>query len=153
MKNLSAVTLTSVNSFWVVLLTPAINCRLFGYFWLVSMTHRVKNVIAGVHDTSDKMLWRQRSVLSEKLCTAWKDQGRRLRRQPLGHQNYFKPKRRYLGLVSRALRVPFGFGGLRGLWSGCVGCLWMRLFMAVPMKLSAAESDFGGRRYRRFGLS
>ncbi len=34
----------------------------------------------------------------------------------------------------------------------CVGCLWTRLFMAVRMKLSAAVSDFGGRRYRHFGL-
>ncbi len=25
------------------------------------------------------------------------------------------------------------FGGLRGLWWGCVGCLWMHLFMAVPV--------------------
>ncbi len=32
------------------------------------------------------------------------------------------------------------------------GRLWARLFMAVRMKLLAAMSDFGGRRYRRFGL-
>ncbi len=25
----------------------------------------------------------------------------------------------------------FSFGGLRGLWSRCVGCFWMQLFMAV----------------------
>jgi hypothetical protein len=31
-----------------------------------------------------------------------------------------------------------------------VGCLWMQLFMAVPMTPSAAVADFGGRRYRRF---
>ncbi len=37
------------------LLTLAINSRLFGYFWLVSTTQRVKNVIAGVNDTSDKL--------------------------------------------------------------------------------------------------
>jgi hypothetical protein len=42
------------------------------------------------------------------------------------------------------------FGGLRGLWSGCVGYLWMHLFMAVPMTPSAAMSDIGGRRCRRF---
>ncbi len=35
------------------------------------------------------------------------------------------------------------FGGLRGLLSRCVGCLWMQLFMA-------AVSVFGGRRYHRF---
>ncbi len=44
----------------------------------------------------------------------------------------------------------FSFGGLRGLWSRCVGCIWMQLFMAVPMAPSAAVADFGGRRYRRF---
>ncbi len=44
----------------------------------------------------------------------------------------------------------FSFGGLRGLWLGCVGCLWMQLFMAVPMTPSAAVSDFGGRRYHLF---
>ncbi len=42
------------------------------------------------------------------------------------------------------------FCGLRGLWSGCVGCPWMHLFMAVPMIPSAAMSDVGGWRYRRF---
>ncbi len=35
------------------------------------------------------------------------------------------------------------FGGLRGLWSGCVWYLWMHLFMAVPMTPSAAMSDIG----------
>ena len=44
----------------------------------------------------------------------------------------------------------FSFGGLRGLWSRCVGCFWMQLFMAVPMTPSAAVADFGGRRNRRF---
>jgi hypothetical protein len=37
-------------------------------------------------------------------------------------------------------------------WLGCVGCLWTRLFIAVRMKLSAAVSNFGGWRFRRFGL-
>jgi hypothetical protein len=37
-----------------VSLTPAINFRLFGYFWLVSTTPG-KNVIAGVDDTGDKL--------------------------------------------------------------------------------------------------
>ncbi len=44
----------------------------------------------------------------------------------------------------------FSFGGLRGLWSRCMGYFWMQLFMAVPMTPSAAVADFGGRRYRRF---
>ncbi len=44
----------------------------------------------------------------------------------------------------------FSFDGLRGLWSRCVGCFWMQLFMAVPMTPSAAVADFGGQRYRRF---
>ncbi len=42
------------------------------------------------------------------------------------------------------------FGGLRGLWSGCVGYLWMHLFMAVPTTPSAAMSDIGGRWCHRF---
>ncbi len=45
-------------------------------------------------------------------------------------------------LDKRPLRPPklfqtktsiFSFGCLRGLWSGWVGCLWMQLFMAVPI--------------------
>ncbi len=32
----------------------------------------------------------------------------------------------------------FSFGGLRGLWSRCVECVWMQLFMAVKMTSSAA---------------
>jgi hypothetical protein len=50
-KNLSAVSLTPVNSFLTV--TPVINFRLFGYFRPVSTTPG-KNVIGGVNDTSDK---------------------------------------------------------------------------------------------------
>ncbi len=44
----------------------------------------------------------------------------------------------------------FSFGSLRGLWSRRVDCLWMQLFMAVPMTPSAAVADFGSRRYCRF---
>ncbi len=44
----------------------------------------------------------------------------------------------------------FCFGGLRGLWSGCLGCLWMHLFMAILMTPSATSSDIGSRIYRRF---
>ncbi len=36
---------------------------------------------------------------------------------------------------------------LMGLLSGCVGCLWMRLFMVDPMTPSAVASDPGGWRY------
>jgi hypothetical protein len=46
-----------------------------------------------------------------------------------------------------AFLVWISFGGLGALESGCVGCLWTRFFMAVQMKLSAAVSDFGGRRF------
>jgi hypothetical protein len=63
-------------------------------------------------------------------------------------------------LDQRPLRPPkllqtkpilFSFGGLRGLWSRCAGCLlWMQLFMAVPMTPSAAMSDIDDRRFRRF---
>jgi hypothetical protein len=51
--------------------------------------------------------------------------------------------------VARAIAVLVlnSFGGLMGLKSGRLGCLWMRLFMVVPMTPSAAASDPGGRRY------
>jgi hypothetical protein len=51
--NLSAVSLTPVNSFLAVSLTPAINVRLFGYFLPVSTTPG-SNFIAGVNDTAEK---------------------------------------------------------------------------------------------------
>ncbi len=46
--------------------------------------------------------------------------------------------------------VKSSFGGLRDLWSGCLGCLWIYLFMAVLMTPSATSSDIGGRSYCRF---
>ncbi len=46
--------------------------------------------------------------------------------------------------------VKSSFGGLRGLWSGGVGCLWIHLFMVVLSTPLAASSDIGGRRYCRF---
>ncbi len=46
--------------------------------------------------------------------------------------------------------VKSSFGGLRGLWSGCLGCLWMHIFMAVLMTPSATSFDIAGRKYRRF---
>jgi hypothetical protein len=46
--------------------------------------------------------------------------------------------------------VKSSFGGLNGLWSGCLGCLWMHLFKAVLMTPSATSSDIGGRRCCRF---
>ncbi len=45
--------------------------------------------------------------------------------------------------------VKSSFGGLRGLWPGCLKCLWMHLFKTVPMVLLAAMSDIGGRIYHR----
>ncbi len=45
--------------------------------------------------------------------------------------------------------VKSSFGGLRGLWSGSLRCLWMHLFKPVPMILPAAMSDIGGRIYHR----
>jgi hypothetical protein len=45
--------------------------------------------------------------------------------------------------------VKSSFGGLRGLWSGCLGCLWMHLFKPVPMIPSAAMSDIGSQIYHR----
>ncbi len=58
-------------------------------------------------------------------------------RDPWGSQNYFKPKRRYLVLAA----------------PGASGCLWMQLFMAVPMTPSVAVSHFGGWRYSITDLS
>ncbi len=142
-----------MNSFWVVLLTPAaINFRFFGYFWLVSMTPG-KNVIAGFNDTSDKLLWREKTAIYPVASHT-------LIRGPWGlwgTKTYFKPKRRYLGLVSRAFRVPFGFGSLRDLWSGCVyGCAFSWRFQwnyRRPSPTSAAGdiavlvwTSFGGLR-------
>ncbi len=42
------------------------------------------------------------------------------------------------------------FCGLRGILSSCIECLWMQLFMAIPMTPSAAMSDFIRRKYLRF---
>ncbi len=86
-----------MNRFSAVSLTPAINFRLFGYFWPVSLTLG-KNVFAGVNDTAkklftgvnkpainclpvsttppinfsgnNKLYWWQRFVLSAKLSPA-----------------------------------------------------------------------------------
>ena len=52
--------------------------------------------------------------------------------------------------LNNAVLVWSSFGGPRGLWSRYMGCLWMQLFMAVPMTPLAAVSDIDGRRYRRF---
>ncbi len=43
--------------------------------------------------------------------------------------------------------VKSSFAGLRGLSSGSLRFLWMHLFKPVPMILSAAMSDIGGRIY------
>ncbi len=51
---------------------------------------------------------------------------------------------------NNAVLVWSSFGGLRGLWPRWVRCLWIQLFIAVPMTSSAAVSDIDGRRYRRF---
>ena len=61
-----------------------------------------------------------------------------------------RPRPPILSLEQPWKRAKAPFGGLRDLWSRCVGCFWMQLFMAVPMTPSAAVADFGGRRYRRF---
>ncbi len=67
---LSAVSLTRVNNFSAVSLTPAINVRLFGYFWPVS-------TIPGTqfYRWCHWRLWWQRSVLSAKMRTTWQEQG------------------------------------------------------------------------------
>ncbi len=46
--------------------------------------------------------------------------------------------------LNNAVLVCSSFGGLRGL-RACEGPL--RLFVAVPMTISAAVADFGGRSY------
>ncbi len=45
------------------------------------------------------------------------------------------------------------FGDLGGLWSGSLRCLCMHLFKPVPMLLSAAMSDIGGRIYHRLFMA
>ncbi len=146
-KNLSAVSLTPVKNFSS--LTLAINFRLFGYFWPLSTTLG-KNVITGVIDTGgklfagvndstdDKLYWWQRSALAAKLSPA----------AEVGHGPDQRPRRP--PKLRQAKMALFSFGGLKGLWSRCVGCLWMQLFMVVPMTPMAAVADFGGQRYRRF---
>ncbi len=152
-KNLSTVSLTPVNNFSAVSLIPAINFRLFGYFWPVSKTPG-KNVITGVIDTGDKLFagvndstgdklyWWQRSALAEVIGHSHENAQR--------HLTYPDQRPRRPPKLLQTKMALFSFGGLRGLWSRCVGCFWMQLFMAVPMTPSAAVADFGGQRYRRF---
>jgi hypothetical protein len=172
-KNLSAVLLTPVNNFSAVSLTPTINFSLFGYFWLVSTTPWI-NVIAGVNDTADKLFTGVNDT-GDKLFASVNDTADKVfhRRPPKlataaegghGRQNchwnsHEKAQEHLTHSDHRPQRPPkllqtkaalFIFGGPRGLWSRCVGCLWMQLFMAVPMTPSAAVANFGGRRYRRF---
>jgi hypothetical protein len=49
--------------------------------------------------------------------------------------------------------VKSSFGGLWGLWSGSLRFLCMHLFKPVPMILSAAISDIGGRIYHRLFMA
>jgi len=125
-------------------------------------TTPVKNAITGVIDTSDKLLtgvndstgdklyWWERSALAAKLSPAADIVIRHSHENAQRHLTYPDQRpRRPLKLLQTKMAL-FSFGGLRGLWSRCVGCSWMQLFMAVPMTPSAAVADFGGRRYRRF---
>ena len=133
-KNLSAVSLTPANNFSAVSLTTAINFWLFGYFWPVSTTPG-NNVIAGVVDTGDKLL----TSVNGTGVNCIDDRGLLLL------QNYLRPPKSATAadiVIGRPRRPPkllqtktalFSFGGLWGLWSRCVGCFWMQLFMAVPM--------------------
>ncbi len=98
----------------------------------------------------------QKSELSAKLTPAAEvGQGRRYRHCN-SHENAQRPLTRP---DQRPLRPPkllqtktalFSSGGLKCLWSWCVGCVWMQFFMAVPMTSSAAMADLGSRRYRQF---
>ncbi len=139
-KNLSAVSLTPVNNFSAVSLTPAINFWLFSYFWPVSTTlgKNVTPVINCIYDRGLLLLQNYlrppKSAMAAYIVigTAMKTRkgtSQTLIRGPGGRQSYFKPL--------------FSFGGLKGLWSRCVGCFWMQLFMAVPMTPSASVADFG----------
>ncbi len=113
-KNLSAVSLTLVNSFSVVSLTLAINFRPFGYFWPVSTTPG-KNVI-NCSPVSTTPL-----ITTEVWAFCKTNSGRRSRPRPpilsleqpqkaakaphtpwdpWGRQNYCKPKRLYLVLAA-----------------------------------------------------
>jgi hypothetical protein len=91
-ENLLPVSLIPVNRYSAVSMTPAINFRLFGYFWSVLMSPG-KNVIAGVNDTGDKLLWRQRS--RGRMLPPWKSasiaSSHTLTIGTWGRQNWFKP--------------------------------------------------------------
>ncbi len=159
-KYLSVVSLTPVNSFSAVSLTPVMNFRLFGYFWPV-LTTLGKNVMAGVNDPPTNCIddrglfflqigtnrWYLRppkwdTAANSVIGTAMKSW---IHRHPahLGKWPLRPP------ILLQTKTAIFSFGGLSGLWSGCVGCLGMQLFEAVPMTLtpSAAVSDFSSRRY------
>ncbi len=106
---------------------PAINCL------PVSRTPPIK------FSGNNKLYWRHRFVFSAKLSPAAEvGHGRRY-----CHGNSHEKAQRHLTHPDqRPWRPPkllqtetalFSFGRLRGLWSRYVGCLWMQLFMAVPM--------------------
>ncbi len=114
-----------MNNFSAVSLVPAINFRLFSYFWPVSTTSGKKvitgvdKLFAGVNDsTGNKLYWWQRSALAAKLSPDaevghgrrychWTQPWKRTKaphiswsEAPGGRQNYFKPKWHYLVLAA-----------------------------------------------------
>ncbi len=106
------------------LLSPAINLRLFVYFWPVSMSPR-KNVIAGANNTGNKLLWPQRDVSGRRgrMLPPWKGASIDTShtcpcRDPWGRQNWFKTnlfytyshwqKRPFRWWYSQAIRIDRG---------------------------------------------
>jgi hypothetical protein len=100
--------------------------------------------------------WRESREGASKWC--WGPQGSLIRVCGVSYRCIFSwrfqwdHRRRCLTSAARDIAdfVKSSFGGLRDLWSGCLGCLRMHLFMAVLMTSSATSSDIGGRSYRRF---
>ena len=160
-KNCSAVSTTPAKNLSPVSLTPAISpCHGF-------------SVIAGVVDTGDKFIVDTGDQLSPvtRTRTPWRWEAAKERRKLKGiNRRYLRPPKSATAagdvirtamkscihthpthLDQRPLRPPklnnavlvcSSFGGFRGL-RACEGPL--RLFVAVPMTISAAVADFGGR--------
>ncbi len=123
-----------------VSLTLAINCSPVSTTMAISCSP-VSTTPPINFSTGDKLCWGQRSVLLCKAISGRWSQSR----LPNSHE---KAQRHLTHPDQRPRRPPkllqtktalFSFDGLRGLWSRCVGCLWMQLFMGVPMTTSQLE--------------
>ena len=164
---------TPAKSCLAVSTTPAKNLSPVSLTPVISPCHEF-SVIAGVVDTGDKFIVDTGDQLSPvtRTRTPWRFGAAKDRRKLKGiNRRYLRPLKSATAaadiigtamkncihthlthLDQRPLRPPkqnnavlfcSSFGGLRGL-RACEGPL--RLFVAVPMTISAAVADFGGRR-------